>query len=52
VERLILDTSALISLERGRAEPTDVLPDDDRFRERRSELVEGALERVEIIPSI
>jgi tRNA(fMet)-specific endonuclease VapC len=71
VERLILDTSALISLERGRAEPTDVLPDDadvaicavtaaellagveladDRFRERRSELVEGTLERVEIIP--
>jgi tRNA(fMet)-specific endonuclease VapC len=28
VERLILDTSALISLERGRAAPTDVLSDD------------------------
>jgi tRNA(fMet)-specific endonuclease VapC len=71
VERLILDTSALISLERGRAEPKDLLPDeadiaicavtaaellvgvelaDDRYRERRSELVEGAIERVEIIP--
>jgi tRNA(fMet)-specific endonuclease VapC len=71
VERLIFDTSALISLERGRVEPPDVLPDDadvaicavtaaellvgveladDRYRERRSELVEGALERVEIIP--
>ena len=71
MERLILDTSALISLERGRATATDVLPDDadvaicavtaselfvgielaaDRYRERRSELVEGVIERVEIIP--
>ena len=72
MERLILDTSALVSLERGRVEPTHVLPDDDadvaicavtaaellvgveladdRYRERRSELVEGAIERVEIIP--
>lgn len=70
MERLILDTSALISLERGGAEQADVLPDDadvaisavtasellvgveladDRYRERRSELVEGAIERVEII---
>ncbi len=70
MERLILDTSALISLERGRATQTDVLPDDadvaicavtasevlvgvelaeDQFRERRSELVEGVIERVEII---
>lgn len=70
MERLILDTSALISLERGSAAQTDVLPDDadvaisavtasellvgvelagDRYRERRSELVEGVIERVEII---
>jgi tRNA(fMet)-specific endonuclease VapC len=28
VERLILDTGALIALERGRADPSDVLPDD------------------------
>jgi tRNA(fMet)-specific endonuclease VapC len=70
VERLILDTSALISLERGGAEQADVLPDDadvaisavtasellvgveladDRYRERRSELVEGAIDRLEII---
>jgi tRNA(fMet)-specific endonuclease VapC len=70
VERLILDTSALISLERRGAERTDVLPDDadvaisavtasellvgveladDRYRERRSGLVEGALERVDLI---
>jgi tRNA(fMet)-specific endonuclease VapC len=71
VERLILDTSALIALERGRAEPSDMLPDDAdvaicavtasellvgveladaRYRDRRSELVEGAIDRVEIIP--
>jgi tRNA(fMet)-specific endonuclease VapC len=70
VERLILDTSALICLERGRAEHSDVLPADadvaisavtasellvgvelaeDRHRGRRSELVEGVLQRVEII---
>lgn len=70
MERLILDTSALISLERRGAERTDVLPDDadvaisavtasellvgveladDRYRERRSGLVEGALERVDLI---
>jgi tRNA(fMet)-specific endonuclease VapC len=70
VERLILDTSALISLERGSAE-VGVLPDDadvaisavtasellagielanEDNRERRSELVEGAIERVEVIP--
>ncbi len=70
MERLILDKSTLISLERGHADQTDVLPDDadvaisavsasellagvelaaDRYRERRSELVEGAIERVEII---
>lgn len=71
MERLILDTSALIALERGRAEPSDMLPDDAdvaicavtasellvgveladaRYRDRRSELVEGAIDRVEIIP--
>jgi tRNA(fMet)-specific endonuclease VapC len=70
VERLILDTGALIALERGEAQPTDLLPDDadvaisaitasellvgveladDEHRERRSELVEGVIERVEII---
>lgn len=70
MERLILDTSALISLERGRAAQTDVLPDDadvaicaatasellvrveladDQYGERRSELVEGTIELVEII---
>jgi tRNA(fMet)-specific endonuclease VapC len=71
VDRLILDTSALISLERGSAHHTDVLPDDadvaisavtasellvgveladDRYRKRRrSDLVEGVIERVEII---
>jgi tRNA(fMet)-specific endonuclease VapC len=70
VERLILDTSALIWLERGRADRADVLPGDadvaicavtaaellvgveladDRYRDGRSELVEGAIERVEII---
>jgi tRNA(fMet)-specific endonuclease VapC len=70
VDRLILDTSALISLERGAAHHTDVLPDDadvaisavtasellvgveladDRYHKRRSDLVEGVIERVEII---
>lgn len=70
MERLILDMSALISLERGRADTTGVLPDDadvaisavtasellvgvelaeERYRDRREELVEGAIERVEII---
>jgi tRNA(fMet)-specific endonuclease VapC len=70
VERLILDTSARISLERRDAEQADVLPDDadvaisavtasellvgveladHRYRERRSELVEGAIDRLEII---
>jgi tRNA(fMet)-specific endonuclease VapC len=70
VERLILDSGALIALERGEAQQTDLLPDDadvaisaitvsellvgvepadDAHRERRSELVEGVIERVEII---
>ncbi|MDQ6851726.1 MAG: PIN domain-containing protein [Actinomycetota bacterium] len=70
MERLILDPSALISLERGGAGHADVLPDNadvaisaitasellvgvelanDRYRERRSGLVEGAFERVDII---
>jgi tRNA(fMet)-specific endonuclease VapC len=70
VDRLILDTSALISLERGRAASSDVLSADadvaisavtasellvgvelaeDRHRDRRSELVEGVLQRVAII---
>ena len=70
MERLILDTGALIALERGEADRADVLPDDadvaigaitasellvgvelasDEYRTRRSELVEGAFERVEII---
>jgi len=70
VERLIIDTSALIALERGNKHRADVLPDDAdvaisavtasellvgvgladaAYRERRSELVEGAIERVEII---
>jgi tRNA(fMet)-specific endonuclease VapC len=70
VDRLILDTSALIALERGNADPSAVLPDDadiaisaitaselfvgvelaePAYRERRSHLVEGALQRVEVI---
>lgn len=70
VERLILDTGALIALERGSAEQAEVLPDDadvaisavtasellvgveladPEYRQQRSELVEGALERVEVI---
>jgi tRNA(fMet)-specific endonuclease VapC len=70
VERLILDTSALVALERGHADPAEVLPDDadvaisaltasellvgvelagDEHRDRRRELVAGALERLEVI---
>lgn len=70
MERLILDTGALIALEREDADRTDVLPDDadvaisavtvsellvgvelaqDAYRDRRSEIVEGTIERVEII---
>lgn len=70
MERLILDTGALIALERGDADRADVLPDeadvaisavtasellvgvelaDDVNRDRRSVIVEGAIERVEII---
>jgi tRNA(fMet)-specific endonuclease VapC len=71
VERLILDTGALIALERGRANPSDVLPDDAdvaisavtvselllgveladaAYRDARRELVEGVIERVEVVP--
>jgi len=71
VERLILDSGALIALERGTAEETDVLPSDadvaisavtasellvgveladGERRARRHALVEGVLERVEVIP--
>jgi tRNA(fMet)-specific endonuclease VapC len=70
VARLILDSGALIALERGTAEETDVLPSDadvaispitasellvgveladGERRARRQTLVEGVLERVEII---
>jgi len=70
VERLILDTGALIALERADLDQADVLPDDAdvaisaitasellvgveladaSHRERRSEIVEGTIERVEII---
>jgi tRNA(fMet)-specific endonuclease VapC len=70
VERLILDTGALIALERGRANSSDVLPDDAdvaisavtvselllgveladaAYRDTRRELVEGVIERVEVI---
>jgi tRNA(fMet)-specific endonuclease VapC len=70
VERLIIDTGALIAIERGHAADSDVLPDssdvaisavtasellagvelaDDDRRDRRHELVEGLLERVEVI---
>jgi tRNA(fMet)-specific endonuclease VapC len=71
MERLILDTGALIALERGHADHAAVLPDDadvaisamtasellagvevadEERRARRHETVEGALERLEIIP--
>lgn len=70
MERLILDTGALIALERADLDQADVLPDDAdvaisaitasellvgveladaSHRERRSEIVEGTIERVEII---
>ena len=70
MERLILDTGALIALERGTADPADVLPADadvaisaitvaellvgveladERHRTRRETLVEGILNRVEIV---
>ena len=70
MERLILDTGAVIALERGHADHSDVLPDDadvaisaisasellvgveladDDHRDRRREIVEGVIERVEII---
>ena len=71
MERLILDTSAVIALERGIAGATDVLSDDadvaisaitatelfvgielanDRQRQRRSTLVDGLINRVEVLP--
>jgi tRNA(fMet)-specific endonuclease VapC len=70
VERLILDTSAVIALERGHRGRADVLADDadvaitavtasellvgveladDEYRDRRRQLVEGVIERAEII---
>jgi len=70
VERLILDSGALIALERRRASESDVLPDDadvaisavtasellagieladDQRRAQRRELVEGLLERLDVI---
>jgi tRNA(fMet)-specific endonuclease VapC len=70
LDRLILDTAALIALERGRAHETDVLPDeadvaisaisasellvgvelaDEAHGDRRRELVEGTIERVETV---
>jgi tRNA(fMet)-specific endonuclease VapC len=70
VERLILDTGALIALERGAAETSDVLPDDadvaicaitvaellagveladDRHRGPREVVVQGIIDRVEIL---
>jgi tRNA(fMet)-specific endonuclease VapC len=70
MERLILDTGALIALERGRANASEVLPDDAdvaisavtvselllgveladaAYRDARRELVEGVIERVEVI---
>jgi tRNA(fMet)-specific endonuclease VapC len=70
MERLILDTGALIALERGLADASDVLPADadvaisavtaaellvgveladERHRGRGKTLVQGIIERVEII---
>lgn len=70
MERLIIDTGALIALERGTAAVDDVLPEeadvaicaitvaellvgvelaDDRRRGQRQTLVEGIIERVEIV---
>ncbi len=70
MERLILDTGALIALERGTADVADVLPADadvaiaavtaaellvgveladDRHHARREALVEGIINRVEIV---
>ena len=70
MERLILDTGALIALEREQATSADVLPEDahvaisaltaaellvgvelanEQNRKRRSTLVDGVIERVEII---
>ena len=70
MERLILDTGALIALERGHADHADVLPDDadvaisavtvsellvgveladSEHRTRRAELVDGVIERLEVI---
>jgi len=70
MERLILDTGAVIALERGHVGRIEVLPDDadvaisavsasellvgveladDLHRDRRREMVEGVIERVEII---
>jgi tRNA(fMet)-specific endonuclease VapC len=70
VDRLILDTGALIALERGDASRLKVLPDDadvaisaitasellvgveladGKRRQTRSELVEGVIDRVEVI---
>jgi tRNA(fMet)-specific endonuclease VapC len=70
VERLILDSGALIALERGHATNADVLPEDadvaisavtaaellvgvelaaEQNRESRATLVDGVIERVEII---
>ncbi len=68
---MILDTGAVIALERGQVDRIDVLPDDadvamsavsasellvgveladDVHCERRREMVEGVIERVDIIP--
>jgi len=70
MERLILDTGALIALERGLADATEVLPADadvaisavtaaellvgieladERHRGRRETLVEGIIQRVEVV---
>ncbi|MHB8690514.1 MAG: PIN domain-containing protein [Solirubrobacteraceae bacterium] len=70
MERLILDSGALITLERGQAASTDVLPEDANVaisavtaaellvgvelagepnREHRATMVDGVIERVEII---
>lgn len=70
MERLILDTGALIALERGTADLADVLPADgdvaisaitaaellvgveladERHRSRRETIVEGIINRIEIV---
>lgn len=70
MDRLILDSGAVIALERGNARRSELLPDDAdvaisavtasellvgveladaTHRDRRSELVEGVIDRVEVI---